>query len=152
MGSSSDKGKKYIPQKKLDNQPDYINLKSVKKINLQMEKSVCKIYCNEGTGTGFFCKIPFPDQYNLLSVLITNNHVINEINITKMDKIKISLNDDKIHYILNINDSIKTYTSKKFDITIIEINQKEIDLSNEFFLELDDSLYNCNNINIYKNN
>ena len=30
-------------------------------------------------GTGFFCKIPFPNNNHLLPVLITNNHVMNEL-------------------------------------------------------------------------
>jgi len=45
-----------------------------------MEKNVCKIYMNNGIkGTGFFCKIPYKGSYDSsLSVLITNNHIIDE--------------------------------------------------------------------------
>ena len=46
-----------------------------------MKKYVCKIYQTEKTGTGFMCKIPYQNQ--LLPVLITNNHILNE------EKIKI---------------------------------------------------------------
>ena len=47
-------------------------------------------------GTGFFCKINYPDEFNLLTVLIINNHVLDE-NYLKINKtIKIILNDDKI--------------------------------------------------------
>ena len=44
-----------------------------------MENCICKITCDDGSnGTGFFCKIPFPDfnsYENPLEVLITNNHM-----------------------------------------------------------------------------
>ena len=43
-----------------------------------MEKSIVKIKCLEGGfSSGFFCQIPFPNEFNLLPVLITNNHVLN---------------------------------------------------------------------------
>ncbi len=34
----------------------------MKRLLSQMEKNICEIDCNDGSkGTGFFCKIPFPD-------------------------------------------------------------------------------------------
>ena len=47
----------------------------------QMNKSICKIDNENSTGTGFLCLIPFPDSLSLLRVLITCNHVFNDINI-----------------------------------------------------------------------
>ena len=44
----------------------------------QMKKSVYKIKLQFGMGTGFFCKIPFPDMDKMLPVLITNDHIIND--------------------------------------------------------------------------
>ena len=44
----------------------------------QMKKCVCKIKLKDIQGTGFFCKIPFPDINKCLPVIITNNHIINE--------------------------------------------------------------------------
>ena len=44
----------------------------------QMKKCICKIKLDNKQGTGFFCKMPFPDMNNRLSVFITNNHIINE--------------------------------------------------------------------------
>ena len=35
-----------------------------------------KYYKKEGTGSGFFCKLPI--NHTFLSVLLTNNHVLNE--------------------------------------------------------------------------
>ena len=40
--------------------------------------NVCKIKIGNEQSIGFFCKIPFPDENNLLPVFITNNHVINK--------------------------------------------------------------------------
>ena len=40
------------------------------KINEQMTKSLCVIDFGEGKGTGFFCKIPFPDNLHNLPVII----------------------------------------------------------------------------------
>ena len=46
-----------------------INYKCTKKILEQMEKNICKIKIEDNQGTGFFCKIPFPDLNNMLTVL-----------------------------------------------------------------------------------
>ena len=59
--------------------PNIISYESSKRIIKQMEKNICKIKIGNEQGTGFFCKIPFPNKDNMLPVLITNNHVINEI-------------------------------------------------------------------------
>jgi len=77
----------------------------------------------------------------MLTVLITNNHIINEDILYKKDaKISIFIKEEKKYKELNLNDRIK-YTNKKkeYDITIIEI--KENDGINNF-LELDDKIIN----------
>ena len=52
------------PEKKLKDHGKSVNKNQLKIIVFQMEKSICKIHCNDGSyGTGFFCRIPFPD-YN----------------------------------------------------------------------------------------
>ena len=66
--------------------PTTISYECTKKITEQMEKNICKIKIGNNRGTGFFCKVPFPDENNMLPVFITNNHVI----------------DDKILYIIYI--------------------------------------------------
>ena len=58
--------------------PNIISYECTKKIIKQMERNICKIKIGEEQGTGFFCKIPFPDLNNMLSVFITNNHNINK--------------------------------------------------------------------------
>ena len=44
-----------------------------------MKESICKIIRKDYIeGTGFFCKIPFPDKDHMLEELITINHLIKE--------------------------------------------------------------------------
>ena len=77
-----------IKDKIIKDYPEPVTLESTKKIIEQMEKTICKIISNDGDkGTGFFCKIPFVNN-NKLSVLLTNNHVINDLkkNIKKKTK------------------------------------------------------------------
>ena len=65
--------------------PNLFTFESNKKINEQMEKYICKVKISKDQGPGFFCKIPFPDEKNILKVFITNNHVINEDLLNKKD-------------------------------------------------------------------
>ena len=82
-----------------------------KKIVNQMEKSVCRIRLKDGIcSTGFFCKIPFPDKNNMLKVLITNNHVINEDRLKKDEEIYINIKEQNYAKKLKLNHRIK-YTS-----------------------------------------
>ena len=85
-------------------------------------------------GTGFLCKIPFPNEFNLLPVLITNQHVLDEDEIIKNKVLKITFNDDKISKIIELADNRKIYSSKLYDTTIIEIFPSKDNLTN--FLEL----------------
>ena len=58
--------------------PTLLSIRCTEKILEQMKKNICKIISPKKEGTGFFCKIPFPDKENLLKVLISNNHIINK--------------------------------------------------------------------------
>ena len=62
----------------LSNYPNVISYECSKKIIEQMERNICKINIGKKQGTGFFCKIPFPNKEKMLPVFITNNHVIND--------------------------------------------------------------------------
>ena len=126
----------FIKEKNLEDYLIPITSEHTKKILSQMEKNVCKIYMNNGIkGTGFFCKIPYKGSYDSsLSVLITNNHIIDEKHLGKNDKIIFSINNDKIKKKLSLSDR-KTYTSKLYDITIIEIYSDKDGIND--FLELD---------------
>ena len=130
----------------LDGYPKIINYECHQKIMEQMEKNICRINIGEEKGTGFFCKIPFPDRNNMLPVFVTNNHVIDEKLLYKENaRISIKIKGDKKSKELNLNNRIK-YTNKKYDITIIEIKERD---GIKDYLELDDKIINdiINNIN-----
>ena len=117
--------------------PKVITYECTKKILEQMEKSISKIKIGKEQGTGFFCKIPFPDKNHLLPVFITNNHVLNEELLYKKDsKILINIKEEKKQREINLNDRMK-YTNKDYDITIVEIKEKD-NISN--YLKLDNNI------------
>ena len=126
----------YYKEKSLDDYLLSVNLETTENILKRMKHSICKICTKNGKGTGFFCKIPFPDMQHLLTVLITNNHVINESYLNKKSKITISINNDNLLKVIEIGDRI-VYTNEIYDITIIQIYQDE-DNINEF-LEIYDN-------------
>ena len=99
----------------------FINKSQTKIIISQLEKCICKIIKEvENTGTGFFCKIPYPDQFHLLPILITNNHILEENILRKYCNIRFTINDDNIEKNILIDDSRLIFTDKEIDITIIE--------------------------------
>ena len=117
-----------------------------------MMKSICKITKN-GKGIGFFCKIPFPDEFQLLKVLITNNHVLGEEDIIDGSIIPISLNNDNVYLEIEFDNSRKKYTNIIYDVTIIEIKTKDnikdivfLDIDNQIYLEDPNKIYHQNSI------
>ena len=124
-----------INEKLINDNPIIISFECTKKILEQMKKCVCKITFGKEKGTGFFCKIPFPDKNNMILVFITNNHVINKLNEKiiiyieeECEERKILINNDRMIY---MNDD------KKYDITIVEIKEED-NIAN--YLELDDNI------------
>ena len=116
----------YIPEKDLDNIPESIPTDKLMIIIEQTKTCICKIECKDGeTGTGLFCIIPFPDKFHQLPVLITNNHVIKEEHLKKDNKIKFSVDNEELHFVIKIEDDRRVYTSNQYDITIIEIKEKD---------------------------
>ena len=111
----------------------------------QMTKCICEIKCikeGKGHGTGFFCKIPFPNSFHLLPALITNNHVLGEKDIAEGSKINMTLNSNNnkgIDKIILIDNSRKTYTNTSFDVTIIELKFDD-NFAQDQFLEIDDKI------------
>ena len=128
------------PEIFFEKSPKPISFENTEKILSQMKNCICKIHKNNGEkGTGFFCKIPYTNQSKLLTVLITNNHVLNENDLKNNNIINYTLKDDKqIRKIKIDNNKRKIYTSKELDITFIEIKQNE-DNINEF-LEIDEEI------------
>ena len=133
--------KEEIKESILKKYPNVIPFDCTKEIINQMERCICKIKVGEEQGTGFFCKIPFPNKDNMLKVIITNNHVINSDTLYKKDEeIEIYIKEESDIKKLNLNHRIKyTQSQKEYDITIIEI--KEEDKINNY-LELDDNIIN----------
>ena len=130
---------KGIKESVLTGCPKVISYECSQKIIEQMKKNMCKIKVGEQQGTGFFCKIPFPDKNNLLPVLITNNHLINEPLLYKKDEnISINIKEETEIEKINLNDRMK-YTNEEYDITIIEIKDQD-NIKN--YLELDDNIIN----------
>ena len=129
--------------------PDIIPYENTKVITEQMEKCICQIKIGNKQGTGFFCKIPFPDEENLLPVFITNNHIINQELLNENNKnINLSIEEESEDRLFNLNNR-KKYTNEEYDITIIEIKKSD-NIKN--FLELDDKIKNDIIKNDNKNN
>ena len=122
----------------LTGNPNVLSFDYLTEIVNQMENCVCKIKIDSNLGTGFPYKIPFPTEKELLPVLITNNHIINEKALfEKNKKIFIKIGNKK-QKIINLNNRRK-YTNKDLDITIIELKKSD-GINN--FLELDDKVFN----------
>ena len=120
--------------------PEPISFESTEKIVGQMKKSICEIDFEDSyKGTGFFCKIPFPDNEHLLPVLITNNQIINESLFEK--QITLKLNNSKTIKAIDLKDRI-AYTDEKYGITIIEMKEKRDGKTG--YLELDNNIDNLN--------
>ena len=136
-----------IQEKKLDLYPEPVNMDRTEEILKQMKNCICKINKEDGKkGTAFFCKIPFPDQKNLLPVLISDNHVIDESFLeNENNKITLTLNNDKEYKEIELKNRM-TYSNKDYDITIIELKEKEDNINNSNYLELDDNIQNNNHI------
>ena len=107
-----------------------------------MGNFMCKINGNK-IGTGFFCKIPY--KGDLIPVLITNNHVIDDDYLKDRKQIKFYINDDA--QIINIDKNSKIYSSDRneYDITIIKLNEED-EIKN--FLEIDKNIFK-NNSELY---
>ncbi len=108
------------------------------KIFKQMNNCICKIEIGNMNGTGFFCKIPFPNLNNMIPVLITSNLIINKNSYNKEENIDIDIKNENNIIELNLNKRMK-YSNEQYGITIIEI--KENDGINNY-LEIDDILIN----------
>lgn len=140
----------YIKEKNLNQHPTSLKNKQFITMFEQMEKSICKIKCSViGTGTGFFFKIPCYDNSVLLRVLITNNHILGEKDILIGNSINFSLDDEKYEYKIKIDKSRLIYSNVKYDVSIIEIKEKDY-LEKNLFLNLDDNILNIDQYQIYK--
>ena len=117
----------------------------LKETNLSyMKDYICKI-SGKLLGTGFFCKIEYKNE--LIRVLMTNYHIIDDEYIESKHQIKIYINDKC--KIIKADKSRIIYSSirNKYDLMIIKIKEED-EIDN--YLELDPNIYDDNSENIYK--
>ena len=136
---------KYIEGSNVYSKSDIKGILSVHQLEIikkQMEKSVCKIIKEEIKGTGFICLIPYLNIKHLLKVLITCNHVLNDIR----EGNEIKLIFDEKEKIINIDKNRIIYTNINEDLTIIELKRNEFDDND--YLRIDNNLiYEENELN-----
>ena len=142
----------YIKEGDVPGHVKHTNLDTLLLIAKQMQESVCKIYGTKLNGTGFFCMIQNMKEWNssFLYVLMTNNHVLGEEDIKSNKKINISLNNEKIKKEITIDEKRKTFTSEKYDVTIIEMKPTD-GIKLDSFMEIDKDIYKDNYKEIFKN-
>lgn len=101
-----------------------LDLEAIKEYLIKAEKAICKIIIDEKVsyGSGFFCKIPYTKNNNvLLPVLLTCNHVLSSD----------SLKSQSIEIILEGKSKIiplkqrKKLTNENMDFTCIEIKEED---------------------------
>jgi len=106
--------------------PNVISYDCTCKILYQMENCICKLRVGNDRGTGFFCKIPYYPFDKQLSVLITNNHIINKDLLDKSDsKISLTIKGEQRDKNIRLDQNRKKYTNEKYDITIIELKTED---------------------------
>ena len=99
---------------------DSIYTESLPIIMEQAKESVCKIVKTNGeTGTGFLCKIPFPDSFTLLPAFITCNHIVEKKDIIGGSKIELSFNNDQNKIILTLDKSRKFFQVMKKNMILL---------------------------------
>ena len=111
----------YNPEKSLKGQPKAIPFETMEALCELMKNRICKIFSiKDSYGTGFFCNIPL-DSWNILRVLMTNNHVLNENDIAVGKIIKFTMKNDSKNFEILIDDKRIVFTDEKYDVTIIDI-------------------------------
>ena len=110
----------------------------------KISKYICKI-SGKNIGTGFFCRIKY--GIDIIGVLITNYHVIDDNYLESNKELKFYINNKS--KIINIDKNSKIYSSKrnKYDIMIIKLDKEEI----KDYLDIDENIFNYNSENSYKN-
>ena len=137
-----------IKEKELSNVPKSVRVEVLENLPPKMKTHICKIKCSEGGfGTGFFCNIPYKWQLTL-KVLITSNHVLKEKDLLDNKIIKFSINSEKKQYNILIDESRKIYSNEKYDITIIELKEKD-KIDENFFFDIDNDIFNKNSKEIF---
>ena len=112
---------------------------SIQSSNYHYNNCICKVKCNNGKYiNGFLCVIPFINIHNILPVLIIYNNIVD--NKELKDGKKIYFNKEKTIYEIIIDSSRKTFTDKKYNITFIEILEKD-KINIDSFLYFDEDIF-----------
>ena len=123
-----------------------VTLEQTKIIAEQMERYICKVYCNYGGfGTGFFCNINFNNI--IIPSLITNMHVIDAKKLLSDGIVKVMINEEE--KVIQINENRTLYSDEVYDVTIIEIKPED---KIEYFLEIDKGIFRESGKNNYIGN
>ena len=136
-----------IDEGKIEGAIDTLNLSKCEKIIHQMKTSICKVY-GQKTGTGFFCKINYQNEE--IPLLMTNYHVLSDEYLETNKCVKISINDEQIFEVINIEENSKLFSSEidKYDIMMIKIKEEKTKFN---YLELDNNLLKENSEDLYEN-
>ena len=100
-------------------------------------KYICKIIGSK-LGTGFFCKMKYGNE--LIPVLITNYHVIDDNYVGSNNSLKVYINEDYKFININKNRIIYSSSNNEYDIMIIRLQDGEID----HYLKIDENIFKEN--------
>ena len=107
------------------------------------ENRICRINGNM-KGTGFFCKIESIGE--LIPVLITNYHVVNDDFMNQNQKLTFYIKND-LHSIDIKYNKIYSSIRDKYDMMIIRLKEGEVNN----YLEIDENIFKDESIYNYKN-
>jgi V8-like Glu-specific endopeptidase len=124
-----------------------VTIEGTETILHQMKNNICKIIKKDGKkATGFFVKIAY--NKDIIRVMITNHHVLDEKDLKGNEEINISINDDSTIKKIKLNEKRRIYSNIKYDTTIIEIKPEKDKIDD--FMELDDNIFKENSNILYK--
>ena len=108
----------------------------------EMSKCICKI-SGKRIGTGFFCKIKY--ENDLIPVLISNYHVIDDNYLKDKKVLKIYINNDSKLIDIKKDNPIYSSKIKDYDIIIIQLNEDDIN----DYLEIDENIFKITSEDTY---
>ena len=104
---------------------------------------ICKISA-KSIGTGFFCKMKYENE--LVPVLITNYHVIDDKFIESKNSLKVYINEKSKFININKNKIIYLSSNNEYDLIVIRLQDGEI----EHYLKIDENIFKQNSEDAYK--
>lgn len=134
----------YIRQLLLIDRPMYISKDEEIYIRKQMKYCICKLECENHSGTGFFLKIhDSPENEYYLPVLITSNKILGKNEISNGNYIKIFVDDEKYFFTIIIDDSRLTFIDESYGITVVELKEENLPIC---ALEIDPEVFKSESI------